>query len=835
MEILYVYVSITLFSFAIYYFWFSRISKVNRFWFCLLFLFLLSMNLFFYLVNYFTGSGINSAAIYHLKYGLAGADYFEYWQLILISSVYIIVGIIFSVWLYIKKQSKIFYSKKFFYLSIFLLIVAIGLNPAISDLFGLYKYIYNNPAAQALDFNKYYKEPIIKPAGANKNLIYIYAEGLERTYFDETIFPDLIKELRRLEGGSTYFSNIGEVAGGEATVSGIVSSQCGIPLFSPKGDWDSIPETDGYLSRALCLSDLLHDEGYYQVYYGGVDTGFAGKGKFFNSHKYDEVYGKLELTLGKRGLNTGWEWRWGLYDDTLLDLAFLKAEELIDTQEKFALFLLTLDTHHPIGHPSHSCQDIIYRDGSNPILNAVACSDFLISNFADKVLSSPIASNTVIVVASDHLAHKNTAFDLLNTTARRNLFMVIEPNKEKSVHIDKLGSTLDIGSTILPFIGYEGVIGLGRDLMGEDHSVSEILEIQSKLAEWKRPISRFWGFPTINEFVLIDLNAETINIDENTYSIPALVELNENLETNIKFNNINLGNEVLSLPEDTPFLLVDNFNTDDYYLIIGIGRDQIEKKKIDPVIKLTANEIRFFLDIEPEYSFSASRVAHAGGGIAGDSLLNSIDALDHNLANGFDYFEIDLSFTSDSRLVCIHDWHTSFAKSFGITSEEIPTYKEFINLVNKTEQKNCTLYSLVSWLENNPSAFIITDVKEDNILALEIIADNYPGIINRVIPQVYDPNNYFTVKKIGYEQVIWTLYRYPHQNDFGKILDWVEGFSGPFAVTMPQELAKTKLPQELKKKGIPTYVHTVNNIKDIEMFKNEFGITEIYTDFLFPL
>jgi hypothetical protein len=32
---------------------------------------------------------------------------------------------------------------------------------------------------------------------------------------------------------------------------------------------------------------------------------------------------------------------------------------------------LTLDTHHPDGHPSRSCDGSIYRDGSNPILNAV--------------------------------------------------------------------------------------------------------------------------------------------------------------------------------------------------------------------------------------------------------------------------------------------------------------------------------------------------------------------------------------------------------------------------------------------------------------------------------
>ena len=39
-----------------------------------------------------------------------------------------------------------------------------------------------------------------------RNVVFIYAEGLERTYFDETLFPGLINKLRVLESKGTYFT-----------------------------------------------------------------------------------------------------------------------------------------------------------------------------------------------------------------------------------------------------------------------------------------------------------------------------------------------------------------------------------------------------------------------------------------------------------------------------------------------------------------------------------------------------------------------------------------------------------------------------------------------------
>lgn len=231
-------------------------------------------------------------------------------------------------------------------------------------------------------------------------------------------------------------------------------------------------------------------------------------------------------------------------------------------------------------------------------------------------------------------------------------------------------------------------------------------------------------------------------------------------------------------------------------------------------------------------NFRPLRIAHAGGAVEGATYTNSFDALELNILKGFKYFELDFNFTSDGQLVCIHDWETNFERAFGFKAAGVPTLKEFERLVKRSKFDNCTLDRLVPWLAAHPAAIIVTDVKGDNLSALRVIADKVPGFGKKVIPQIYLPQNYDVVKAMGYEQVIWTLYR---SGAPGKdVLKRVRTFKGSFAITMPVNRAITTLPKELALMDIPTYVHTINKKEDAAALMNRFGVTEIYTDRLYP-
>ena len=798
---------------------------------------------------YFTGHGIDEATIYHLKYGLYGAGFLEYSWLIVATITALILSAIYLYWHISKstndRRSRIPNSL----LSYSLLSVSLLLNPASANIYNIQANSLTSPEQLdpqiSADFYSYYKKPHIKTSENNqKNIIIIYAESLERTYFDEALFPGLIKGLRKLESKSTYFTNIKQVSGTSWTVAGMTASQCGIPLFTPSHG-NSMSGMDQFLSSAVCFGDLLNDKGYHLAYMGGARLGFAGKGKLFKTHGFTDVLGRDELLqkLEDKSYKTGW----GLYDDSLFNITYNRFLELSATGEKFGIFTLTLDTHHPNGHPSKSCEDIKYKDGSNSILNAVACSDYLITDFINRIIHSPYADQTVVALVSDHLAMRNTAYNSLQKKDRRNLFMIIDPSVNNPAKIKTAGSTLDIGTTLLPFIGYTGSIGLGRNLLNGTEPEEDRIFIHANLMKWKKPITEFWDFPKIENSLEINIGNRIVRIDNRKFRMPIFIELNTKLESTLKFefnkssDHMSLVQHRKALGKNKYFLLIDeckNVRELDNTLggnglcfLAGQGNKYTKIAKLDKNITYTANELRQLLNISN--GFIVRRVAHAGGGVNNKTYTNSIEALDSNIKKGFQYFEIDFSFTKDRRLVCLHDWKRSFKRSFGFETDEKVTLREFDYLVkNKSEFQKCTAASLTEWMEKNPIAYIVTDAKENNIEALKIILKTLPNAKTRVIPQVYNPENLEAIKDLGFERMIWTLYRFGGDND--EVLDWVEKFHAPIAVTMPKSRAESDLPKELAVRKIPTYVHTVNTTQDAEKYITILGVSELYTDFLQP-
>ena len=521
------------------------------------------MILLHYISDYFTGEGINQAAIYHVRYGLRGAGIYEYMDLIVKSVLVLMLNSL--VLLYIIVKIKFYpnrsHSKRKFIISYSFILVSFVFHPATIDAYKLYDK-YSDVEASESDFSDYYRSNIVKEVPQkDRNFVFIYLEGFERTYFNEQLFPDLVVGLKKLETEGITFTNIGQTTNAGWTIAGMVASQCGLPLFAPSSG-NSMSGMDLFLPEAVCLGDLLAGEGYHLEYYGGSDLNFAGKGKFYKTHQFDKVLGLKELQ--PRLINPDYVSNWGLYDDSLFDQAFDQYLELSRRGEKFGLFLLTLDTHHPDGHPSASCADLVYQDGANPILNAVSCADRLASRFVERIRKSNYSDNTVIVIVSDHLALRNSASARLENGERKNLFFVLDPAQREEKRVDKQGTTLDIASTLLPFLGYRGEIGLGRDLLSDAISLEEHLDdLDSQLLGWRPLIEEFWAFPSIEQGVTINAGEGVLVIDNRRFGIPALIRLNSRLETEIMFEfNASPGHKNLyELFKDfdsiSPFLWVD--------------------------------------------------------------------------------------------------------------------------------------------------------------------------------------------------------------------------------------------------------------------------------------
>jgi phosphoglycerol transferase len=320
---------------------------------------------------------------------------------------------------------------------------------------------------------------------------------LENNYSNSQIFPDLTPNLDRLAKQATVFSNITQIEDTGYTISGMVASQCGIPLVSPTHG-NTLQGMDSFLPGTICLSDILKQAGYHLAYYGGASLKFAGKGIFYETHKYDEVYGKDELTpLVNNSKDTS---AWGVNDGALFPIITKAFDNLSASSYPFVLTFLTLETHHPTGVHSSECdQSTQYANGKNNMLNSVHCSDQMIGAFIDHILNSPHASSTIIAIVSDHLGLPNEATELLNNAPRFNRFIIIDPTNINYTENTLPGSTIDVAPTILPFIGFSSDIGFGRNLMNTSTTQAEIYKIKTNIKHWYPQIKSFWQFPTLTQ------------------------------------------------------------------------------------------------------------------------------------------------------------------------------------------------------------------------------------------------------------------------------------------------------------------------------------------------
>lgn len=613
------FISLALFAYSFLIIWKYRTSKVNRLFFCLAAFFYIVLYVVYKLADYFTGNGIDQATIIQLKFGLGGAAFGEYVRLISLTfGILFASTLILGTFVFFGRQKKNHISLIKCLFAYILLFIALLANPANINLYNLPKGTLISSRASSksggIEFYKYYKKPRLQSLSEeNKNIVFIYAESLERAFFNEDVFPGLVTRLKEIEKHSISFSNINMAHGTGGTMWAISASQCGLPLFLPSRAILK-QRTGDFLPSATCLGDLLEDEGYYLTYYGGASLKFTRKGDFFRSHGFAEVLGKKELIpklKNKKYLNF-----WGLYDDSLFDLTYKRFIELSETKKKFGLFLLTLDTHPP-GYVSKTCENIPYKNGENIHLNAVACSDYLISNFIHKIANSPYASQTVIFLVSDHFVWDNTPTADLLKKARHGgglVFMIIEPENSENTEVTTRGTVIDIAKTILPFIGYSGQIGLGRDLLQQNIKIEkERSYILNNLLSWKPEVLKFWGQPQIKKFLSVDIRKKLISIDNKAYKAPIFIELTDDLNTALLYRfHKTIEQHLEKIDPVKKFLWVDDckdiklsgkFISDTgvrmakkgWCLITGHGKEYIYKTKLKSNVRYTVSELHGIL------------------------------------------------------------------------------------------------------------------------------------------------------------------------------------------------------------------------------------------------
>jgi hypothetical protein len=174
-------------------------------------------------------------------------------------------------------------------------------------------------------------------------------------------------------------------------------------------------------------------------------------------------------------------------------------------------------------------------------------------------------------------------------------------------------------------------------------------------------------------------------------------------------------------------------------------------------------------------------IAHATGAIKGDTYLNCKESLMQSLDKGYKYIEVDLGKTTDSDLVCVHDW----AYFHKITNNE--TTNNFTNNpFSKSEfQKKLilgrytplTLEDVIS-IRNNHPFIIVTDKISDT----KTLNRYFSKTRNQVMVEAFSITDYDELKEAGYipmmsiwkfdyQTLLWYFIHYPLKYD--KKIEWI--------------------------------------------------------------
>lgn len=200
---------------------------------------------------------------------------------------------------------------------------------------------------------------------------------------------------------------------------------------------------------------------------------------FYTDHAYQRVLGREQLV--ERLDDSQYLNSWGLYDDSLYEMAVDEIRRLDRQQGPWNMTLLNLSAHAPAGYPSQACEaEQGVHDGVD-ILYAVKCSGWLTRRLLERLEDEQLLDNTLVVIASDHLTMRVSAWDQLIQTPRTNTLMMMG-NALTPARISTQATTMDTLPTLLEAMGFTidwHRAGLGVSLFSGEPTLAEQVGLEA--------------------------------------------------------------------------------------------------------------------------------------------------------------------------------------------------------------------------------------------------------------------------------------------------------------------------------------------------------------------
>lgn len=360
----------------------------------------------------------------------------------------------------------------------------------------LYEEEYYDPAETEVTFPE-----------EKRNLIYIYLESMETSFFSEeeegALGYDVIPELRQLAEENINFSQNAQVGGFEAapgatwTIGALVGQTAGIPMKTPLGvDKNEYGSDGNFLPGITGLTDILADNGYYQAAMFGSDASFGGRLQYYRGHGVDKVYdlySAMEDGIVEDGYHNGF---WGMEDLYLYEYAKQALTEMAAGEEPFAFTLLTVDTHHVDGYICELCGS----DYVQQYENVFRCASKQLVEFVAWLQQQTFYENTTVIIAGDHPSMDGAyAARNFGSYERKVYNCFINAAAETENTKNRQFSTFDMFPSTLAAMGCTikgDRLGLGTNLFSDQPTLVETMGLE----KFKEEVSRYSDYYIRNFF-----------------------------------------------------------------------------------------------------------------------------------------------------------------------------------------------------------------------------------------------------------------------------------------------------------------------------------------------
>ena len=362
------------------------------------------------------------------------------------------------------------------------------------------EYIENQTHDSNFIANEYIRpeETNIELPNEKRNLIYIFLESMETTYYsvqDGGLSQyDLIPEISRLAKENTNFSNTDKLGGAYTlygttwTVGAMTAQTEGIPLKIGIED-NAMEKYSTFLEGSYSIGQVLQKNGYHNYLLLGSDATFGGRRNLFEQHGNYEIWDFESAKSENKADEKIW---WGFTDDQLFEYAKEKVSYLAEQDEPFNFTMLTADTHFPDGYRCKDCPnkwDEQYKD-------VISCSSKKVGDLIRWIQNQDFYDNTTIVISGDHLTMQSDFFELEEGQdyQKKVVNLIINPAIQAE-NTNRIYSTMDLYPTTLGALGakIEGnKLGLGTNLFSDEKTLIEKYGLEYVNDELMK-VSRFYN------------------------------------------------------------------------------------------------------------------------------------------------------------------------------------------------------------------------------------------------------------------------------------------------------------------------------------------------------